>query len=237
MKKLLLIPSLALLSLAACNMNRVKGNGHVVSKNFSEKGFKDIDVESALTVYLKQGPDYSVRIDAEDNILELMQVRIAGDELKIGYKDNINAQPTKDIKVYITAPDFRNLEASGACNIISQGSLRGNAIALSLSGASNSELEVETNKFEVDASGASEISLKGKTAYLSVEGSGSTEIHGFPLLSEHTKVSISGSGEAEVYASQSLEVEISGAGDIKYKGNPATINKDVSGAGSITQVN
>lgn len=51
MKKFLLIPSLAILSLAACNMNRVKGNGHVISKSFSEKGFKDVEVSSSLTVF------------------------------------------------------------------------------------------------------------------------------------------------------------------------------------------
>lgn len=178
-----------------------------------------------------------MKIDAEENILELIQVRTEGDELKISFKDNINVSPTKDIKIYITAPDFRNLEASGACNFISQGSIKGNVIALNLSGASNSQLEVDANKLEVDASGASEISLKGKTAYLSIEGSGSTEIHSFPLLSEHTKVNLSGAGDAEVYAAQSLDVEISGAGDVKYKGSPATINKDISGAGSISQVN
>jgi hypothetical protein len=235
MKKLLLVPSIALFSLAACNMNRVKGNGHVISKSFTDTGFKDVDVSSSLRVYLKQGNDYSVKIDAEDNILELMKVRTEGDVLKIGFRDNISASPTREIKVYITAPEFRNLEASGACSFISQGSIKGNVVKLDLSGASSSQLEVETNKLEVDASGASEISLKGKTTYFSVDGSGSTEIHSFPLLAEHTKVSISGSGDAEVYAGQSLDVEISGAGDVTYKGTPATINKDISGAGSISQ--
>lgn len=237
MKKTLLIASIALLSLAACNMNSIRGNGHVISKTFAEKGFNEIEVSSAMNVYLKQGPDYSIKIDAEENLLSLMKVHTEGDKLVIGFKEKVSINPTKDIKVYITAPDFRNLDASGACNFISQGNIKGNTLKLDLSGSSNAQLDVALNKLEVDVSGASEIALKGKTAYLEIDGSGSTSIHGFPLLSDHTKVSISGAGDAEVCAAQSLEVEISGAGNVSYKGSPSSINKDISGAGSVNQAN
>ncbi len=209
----------------------------MTSKSFTETGFKDIDAGSAMNIYLKQGPDYSIRIDAEENILKLMKVTREGDKLVIGLKDGVNINPTKDIKVYITAPDFQALEGSGACNYISQGNIKGNVIKLDLSGASSSQLDVEVNKLAIEASGASEITLKGKAAYFSVEGSGNTVIHSFPLLSDHTKVDISGSGEAEVYAGQSLEVSISGSGEVSYKGSPSSIKKDISGAGNINQVN
>jgi hypothetical protein len=235
MKKLLLIPSLSVLAFASCDFNRVQGDGHVVSKSFDKTGFKDIDASSAMHVMLKQGTDYSVRIDAEKNILDLIEVRKEGDELVVGFKDNVSVGPTKDIKVYITAPEFRNLEASGASTFSNTDVITGNEIKLGLSGASNANLNVNVNKLNVEASGASEIEVKGKAVYFAVDGSGSTSVSAFQLISENAEIELSGAGDAKVFVSKSLKADISGAGDVQYKGNPATVNKEISGAGSVSK--
>lgn len=236
MRPLLTAAIAATFALASCNMNIIKGDGHVVSKQYSQKGFKDIDASSALNVHLKQSPDYSIRIDAEENLLKLLKVYTEKDRLVIGFRDKVNVSPTRPIEVYISSPEFRNLEGSGACNINTEGGIKGNEVKLSLSGASNADLDLEANKLSVDASGATDIRLKGKVVYFSIDGSGNTTVHAFPLMADNTSVEISGAGDAEVCAAQSLKVDISGAGDVKYKGNPASIKKDVSGAGNITQV-
>jgi hypothetical protein len=235
MKKLLLIPSLALLAFTSCDFNRVKGNGHVVSKSFDKTNFKNIDVSSSLDVVLKQGTDYSVRIDGEENILQLIEVRKEGDKLIVGFKDNTSISPTKDIKVYITAPEFHKLEGSGACTISNSGVITGNEVTLDLSGACNTHLNVDVNKLGIEASGASEIEVKGKAVYFSVEGSGSTSVSAFQLMSENATIDLSGAGDAEVFASQSLKADLSGAGSVSYKGNPPSVSKEISGAGSVSK--
>lgn len=235
MKKLLLIPSFALLAFASCDYNRVKGNGHVISKSFDKTNFKNIDVSSSIDVVLKQGTDYSVRIDGEENILQLIEVRKEGDKLIVGLKNNISISPTKDVKVYITAPEFHKLEGSGACTISNSGVITGNEVTLDLSGACNTHLNVDVNKLGIEASGASEIEVKGKAVYFSVEGSGSTSVSAFQLISENATIDLSGAGDAEVFASQSLKADLSGAGSVTYKGNPPSVSKEISGAGSVSK--
>lgn len=235
MKKLLLIPSLAALAFTSCDFNRVKGDGNVISKSFDKTGFKEIDASSSMDVMLKQGPDYSVRIDAEKNILELIEVKKEGDELVVGFKNNVSANPTKDIKVYITAPEFHKLEGSGACTFSNNDVITGNEMKLDLSGACNAHLNISVNKLDIEASGASEIEAKGKAVYFAVDGSGSTSVSAFQLMTENTTIELSGAGDAEVFASKSLKADISGAGDVKYKGNPAAVNKEISGAGSVSK--
>ena len=61
---------------------------------------------------------------------------------------------------------------------------------------------------------------------------GSGGIKCFELLSEQTKIGISGSGDAQVYASKQLDVEINGSGSVAYKGSPA-VSQNVSGSGSV----
>jgi len=236
MKPLLIAGLMVSVALASCNINTVEGDGHVVSKSFPHKDFKGIDARSQMNIHVRQGPEYSVKIDAEENLMKIMKVYNEKDQLVIGFGEKVSIDPTRPIEVYITAPELRHLEGSGACNFQSEGNIKGNEITLSLSGASNADIGVEANKLGVDASGDSKINLKGKVAYLSVEGSGSTAVKAFPLVSDNTSIDISGAGEAEVWAAQTLKVEISGAADVSYKGNPTTIKKDISGAGEVRHV-
>lgn len=232
MKKISIIAAMALMLSSSCMIAGTKGNGHVVSKTYNETGFRNIDVSAAMKVYLTQGDAYDVKIDAEDNILELIEVKKEGEKLIFKFKNNISVNPTKDIVIHITAPDFHELDASGAGGFVSTGVIKTNELLLDLSGATKVKLDVEVNKINIDASGASKIILAGNANILGVDGSGSTKVEAYDLKTQKTSIEISGSGGANVYAEKELNVEISGAGNVSYKGNPS-ISKDISGAGNI----
>lgn len=235
MKKLLLLPAMAVLAFASCNFNTVKGNGHTARRTYPETGFRDIEVNSSVDVIVKQGTGYSISVEADENILELIKVRKEGDKLVVGLKNNVSINTSKGIKVYITAPAFHKLDASGASNFRSEGLLTGNDFELDLSGASNAKLYLEVQQLNIDASGASEIMLKGKANDFSVDGSGATRVKAFDFRTENASIELSGAGDAEVYASRSLRVDLSGAGNVVYRGNPPSISKEVSGAGSLNK--
>jgi hypothetical protein len=238
MKKIVLICSVSLLALGACNMNAVKGNGHVITKSFVQKGFKDIEASSELEIHLIQGPEYNIKIEGEENIIQLMDIKMEGDVLKVGLKDHVSINTSHPLKVFITAPEFREIEGSGACSFTTDGTLTSTSdIKLDLSGACELRMNIDAAKIEVDASGATEINIKGKARDFSVDASGASSIHCYDLLTENTTLEISGGGDAEVFASRLLTVSISGAGDVKYKGNPASVKQDISGAGEVTKVN
>ena len=59
--------------------------------------------------------------------------------------------------------------------------------------------------------------------------------NGQDFISDITKVAISGLGSATVWASEELEVDISGGGSVRYKGNPV-IDENVSGIGRIERL-
>lgn len=233
MKKITIIASLALLLNASCMLAVTKGNGHVVTKEYNETGFRNIDVSASMKVYLTQGDHYEVKIDAEDNILDLIQVKKDGDKLILKFKNNVSVNPTKDIIIHITAPDFHELEASGAGGYVSTGVIKTNELSLDLSGATKVKLDVEVNNVSIDASGASKIILAGTASALSVDGSGSTKVDAYDLRTQKTAIDISGSGSANVFAEKELHVEISGAGNVSYKGSPS-ITQDISGAGKVS---
>ena len=98
-------------------------------------------------------------------------------------------------------------------------------------------MEVDVPEIESEISGSGAITLKGETRKFTLKTSGAAKAMCYDLLSEETIVDISGAGEAQVYASQKLQVDVSGAGNVSYKGEVKNISQEVSGAGSVRKAN
>lgn len=71
---------------------------------------------------------------------------------------------------------------------------------------------------------------------LSVTLIGTGSFLGFPMTVKNCVLDISGAGNCEVSVVNSLDVTIDGTGSVYYKGNP-TVHTDISGTGSVNQVN
>ena len=229
MKRILVMLTGALLVLSSCSNfmgKRVRGNGKMAMETRTTGSFTGVKVSGAIDLYVRTDSVTAVRVDGDENLLKYVEVDLDGSMLRIRTKNGINLKPTRSIKVYVSAPEFTRFHASE--NKISSSS----TLNVDLSGASDAKLEVNAPAVNVEVSGAGSVTLKGETRDFSVDGSGSTDIKCYELLAENTKVDISGAGNAEVFASVKLDVGVSGAADVKYKGN-ATVSQRVSGAGSV----
>jgi len=65
--------------------------------------------------------------------------------------------------------------------------------------------------------------------------SGAGGLDAFDLKAEYARIRISGVGGADIYVTKELDAKISGLGDVTYRGNPANIDKSVSGLGTIQE--
>lgn len=236
MKQLSFLLAAFLLVLSSCSNfmgKRVRGNGKVSTETRTASSFSGVKVSGAIDLYVSNGATTAIRVEADENLMKYIIVENDGDMLKIRPKSGINLKPSRAIKVYVSAPAFSRLEASGACDIFSENKiLSQGTLQIDMSGASDAKIDLNAPKVDVDVSGACSVTLKGETRDFIVEGSGSTDIKCYDLLAENTKVDISGAGSAQVFASVKLDVDVSGAADVKYKGN-ATVSQQVSGAGSV----
>lgn len=240
MRKLLLWSLVILVIASGCRDilgRRIRGNGHVETESRLVSSFNGVDVSGAIDVYVRQDSMNSVKVEADENLLEYIEVHNENSTLHIHEREGVNLRPSHNIKVYIAGPDFRRFEASGACKIISENRVVGTeTVEVDASGACEVKMEIKAPKVDAGLSGACRIEMKGETRDFHVHGSGSTDIRCYDLLAENVDVEITGAGEAEVYASVKLDVSVSGAGSVKYRGN-ANVNQNISGAGSVKKVN
>ncbi|HWB93133.1 MAG TPA: head GIN domain-containing protein [Puia sp.] len=216
---------------------RVHGNGNVKTDDRSVSSFKAIDLRVSGDIYLTEGDHPAIKLEGDDNLLQLIEVEQHGDEVVVRSRDGVNLVPSNNLKIYVTTPVFDKIAASCACNIESDSRITSpDGLEMHLSGAGNIKMEVDAPRVAVSLSGAGDIHLKGQTKDLSLDLSGAGDAKCYDLLAENTDVSISGIGSAEVYASVKLTASVSGAGSVEYKGNAANVEQHVSGAGSVHKV-
>ena len=227
------------LILISCNFisdRRIDGNGVSSTQNRSVGDFHSINASGGMDVIVSQGPASSLKIEADENLLQYIETRNEGGSVEIYTRDGFNLDPKAGIKVYATAPDFNDITVSGSGKITSTGKITSSdELNTGVSGSGDIIIEVDAPSVKTHISGSGSSTIKGTTKEFSADISGSGDVRCFDLMSENTEIDIAGSGNAEVYASKSLNVDIAGAGDVRYKGTP-TVKQSIAGSGSVKKV-
>jgi hypothetical protein len=229
------IAAALIITISSCDTfgHRVEGNGKIKSETRNVGNFKRIEVSDNIKLHIKQDAAYSLRIDADENLMEYIEVDGGGEELRIRTRNGFNLDPSKSIDVYVSAPSLDGLNASGASDVDSENTLSSSGtFDMDVSGASNVDIDVKAPKVRAGLSGASRAILRGETKDLVLNGSGASELRCFDMLSENTDVDVSGASNADVFASVSLKADASGASNVRYKGSPS-VDQNTSGAGSV----
>ena len=164
-----------------------------------------------------------------------MKCILTGSTLEIYTENNIRLKPSHKIKVYVSNPEYKELQVSGASSIRSENEITSaDVLNVGISGASEGRLELNAPKVSVNLTGASNANIKGKTKDFEGGASGASEIRCFDLLTENADVDASGASSIEVYASVKISGQASGASSINYKGN-AQASVEKSGASSVNK--
>lgn len=212
---------------------RVHGDGNVTTQDRTVSDFKNVEVGGAAKVYVTQGDQHSVKIEVDENLQQFVEVLQEGNKVVIREKPGFNLDPTGDMKIYVSSPVYNDIDVSGACDIIGQGTITNpENLSMHISGAGDMQMDVNAPQISAEVSGSGSVNLKGETKSVDISLTGAANAHCFDLKSENTKIEISGAGNAQVYASVKLDAEVSGAGSVDYKGG-GQVDEHVSGAGSV----
>jgi len=227
------IAAFVLTSLTSCEyVYYERGSGDMITKNYDLESYNEVELVGDYEVVLIQSDQERLEIEADDNLMDDIEVDVFGKTLRV---ESRRIRSRKGIRLEIYYKEIEGLHAGGAMDLTSRNPIRAKFFDLGLSGAGAVRLEFEGEKLELQVSGAGDVELSGNTRDLEVRMSGAGGLDAFDLRAEYARVRISGVGGAEVYVTKELDANISGMGDITYRGNPTVVDKDVSGLGTIGQ--
>ncbi len=238
MKALSFFLSLALaISTFSCEAqwSKIKGEGSVVTKNLDIDDFKNLGLGISADVVLTQGSTQSVKIEAQQNIIDNIKTRVKGSTWSIGFHEN--ASNYKDITIYITVPTLESISIGGSGNITSTNKFdNSREMDISIGGSGDVSIDLSARDVDISIGGSGKVALKGdgEDLDISIGGSGDVMAYNFPVNS--CSVSSAGSGDIELNVSDDLNVSLVGSGDVTYKGNPK-VKSSIVGSGDVERKN
>ena len=218
-----------------CSCNSITGSGNIITQTRNTGHFNGVKASGSIDIEVSNDPKQSVTVEADDNILPYVITDVDGGVLNVHLKNNISYRNV-NIKVFVTAPTLSRLIASGSGSIISRDLISGtDRVGFRVSGSGNIDAAVDAPVVTADISGSGTLKLQGRTKDFECSVSGSGDASCDELLTENSEVRVSGSGNARVFASVSLNARASGSGDIVYRGNPSSPSIHKSGSGSVRE--
>jgi hypothetical protein len=207
-------------------------------QRISLEPFNSISMDLPGELIVKKGNVHQVVIEADDSDLEKIETEVRSNTLKIGSKNNGWSWRNSfdKIKFIVTTPDLQKVAIGGSGSVFSEDVWQAETFQLVLSGSGSANLQVDVKEIKNVISGSGKIKLAGNAGNTEIVISGSGRLEALDLKTRSLEARISGSGNCEVTAEESIMANISGSGKIYYQGSPSRIEQNVSGSGKIKKI-
>jgi hypothetical protein len=208
--RVLLLPvAAAALALAGCSIG---DDGPRTTQTRDVADFTRIDNRDSVDVRLYVGEPQQVRVRAGENVIDDVRTVVRDGTLELTFDhDGFGGN---DVVVEASVPRLTGIQASGSGDIDADG--------------------IEADAFELRSDGSADIALAGTVGSLAVELDGSGDAGLGDLAAREARVSVSGSGDADVRADERLDIAVDGSGDVRYHGDPA-LTQHVDGSGDLSR--
>lgn len=232
-KSFIVISCMLVLALVSCKEKAVQGDGNVIRHEVEIDIYNEIKVEGAIDIVYEAKPDEAafLEVEGDDNIIPLIDVKVKKRTLVVKARESIN--PSR-LTVYTNSPSLKYIETKGASKVDVKGAVAGEEFKLELKGTGDFKADnLVFEKAEFKLQGAAGVTMAGQIDKAKYEISGTGNVHAADMIVNDLECKIKGSGDMSVNATEKMSVEISGTGNISYKGNPQITKQKIKGAGMV----
>ena len=191
--------------------NNIQGSGNIISESRELNNFTSIILLGSIDVNIKTSESNNCVVVADDNLIPYIKTEVVNNKLNISLNESYSSE--EKLVVNINTPNYDEVSLSGSGNI--------------------NILDFKNNNLSLNISGSGNIIGNGEVETLVVKINGSGNLMSKEIKSKFATITINGSGDAEVFASDSISAKINGSGNIKYFGNPENVDSIINGSGDI----
>lgn len=227
--------TLAVLALCACNVGikAVKGSGDVVQEERQVSEIQGVTLTTIGDTIISLGEAETLTIEAEDNLLPYLETEVRGGILTISNQSNINLQPTRPVRYYLTVTSLEALSVTSVGNMDAP-ALQADSFTANVSSSGTihlADLEADSLRVEISSDGNVIIDA-GQVTSQDITISSSGEYQAGNVQSQSASVEINSSGDATVWVTESLNADLSSSGNVSYYGRPE-ITESSSSSGQV----
>jgi hypothetical protein len=194
----------------------IRGSGDIVTETRSISGVNGVDLGTFGDVIIEIGDQETLRIEAEDNLIEYFETQVRAGTLHIDTQPGFNLNPTKPVKFFLTVTELENVAISGSGDI--------------------QVPDLEADEFAIEIGGSGDVSMSDLTSErltIDIGGSGDVTTEGLNVVAFDTDIGGSGDIDVEELNGETLSLDVNGSGNLRINGGQVNDQEiDVNGSGN-----
>ena len=204
--------------------DRIEGSGNVITKDISVRSFDELDASGVFNLQLSQGDKETLRIEADDNLMDLFIIENEGSTLKIKMKKNSNFNSKKQLKVYITFKTLKSMNLGMVGGTSSDDKLKFTDLKLKNQSVGSVSLNMTLQTLNMENQSVGSVKLEGSAENAVVKNNSVGSINAGNFVVQKMDIENNGVGSATVNAEKELKYSDSFLGKVSNRGN-ATVKK------------
>lgn len=224
----------------------IKASSNYQTKEQKIGNFDRIELLGSPTVVYTQSTDgkSELKITGSDNLLDVVECKVANNLLTVKFKNNVNIQFGKvgRLKIIVSSPSLKDVQLKGSGDVILMDVVKSTKLNLTLVGSGDIKADgiVCTSDFSATLQGSGDIAvrknLQASNVTLKLVGSGDLEVYN--LVAQSATATLQGSGDLNVRGvsvNGDVEVKMVGSGDLGFRGiKGGNVLAELQGSGDVT---
>jgi hypothetical protein len=197
---------------------KIEGSGVIITKTVNIQPFDQLDVSGIFSLKLSQGSNEEVKIEADDNLQELFEVKNEGSTLIITMNKDKNFKSKKKLRVYITFKKLKTLDLKTIGDVTSGESLSFDDVKIGNKSIGSVDLKLTAQSINLNNKSVGDLSLTGKAQNAIIKNNSVGSIDARNFIVQSMDIDNNGIGSAEVNAEKEIKVKDSFLGKVSNKG-------------------
>lgn len=186
-------------------------------KQFPVSDFDGVDLGGAFMVEIRQGSEFSVRADGEEDNVDNVKCYVNNGTLKVELtKESFLDKNSGRVGLIIIMPELNRLNLFGASTTRVTGfDKKSSNLEVVLAGASRAELNLKASRLKINLAGASQAILKGSAQDLEGRLAGACRLNATEMNIVNADLEAAGASHAELGVVKRLRKSTTGASNIE----------------------
>ena len=208
----------------------IPAQGSGTTRSYAVRAFTSVSSNGSDPIDIRVGGDFSVRAEGAASDLDQLRIARDGDTLRIGLKKGVHWGHRGKVRILVTLPRLieAGLAGSGRMRI---DRVEGARFKGGIAGSGDLVIgAMRVKQAQLGVAGSGSVNASGTVGALKIDIAGSGDVRANGLHARQADVGIAGSGQVAVQVDGPAKVSLSGSGDADLGPNSiCTVRKAGSG--------
>ncbi len=184
-----------------------------LQKQFDIKDFSKLNIAGNYVVDIQKG-DFKITANGPERAMNETKIELQNNTLNI---ESDNKTDNERVRILITMPTLNEIDVAGATLSRVRGFDKIEKLDVALSGASSSQINVNTDKLHIQLVGASVLELRGRADKVKAQLSGASFVEAQNIKIKEAEVSAAGASRINLGEVANLKSNTSGLSSVNKK--------------------